>query len=125
MLVRRKDGVKDMLDRAGAADQREPFQEPLADFALLLARLGAQAENIRSHFQKFRVVIAKAARLRRATARTGNLIPAGRKRNAGTTSKRVSVNNRESPPFTKIDLRAGSGKQRDVRECRSPHSSKK
>src|SRR5580692_9376680 len=66
-----------------------------------------------------RVMVAKSARFRRASAGSGDLVPAVGKRNSGTACHWVCVNYNFSGVPGQIDAPPGSGCQRHVRKART------
>jgi hypothetical protein len=73
-------GERELLVR----QDRERQMQPLGRLALIVGRLGREAEELRdARALQVGEVIAKAAGLRRAAARAGNAVPAGRRRLPG------------------------------------------
>ena len=123
--VRRKHRIEDLDDPARAGDQRQPPVErqpfdvegrqpgiageveplvaddrkrhpvALGELELVLEALRAHAGDAHAQFGQLGVVVAEAARLRRAAARPGNLVPARQRSVSGPTRARIDVEHLE------------------------------
>ena len=76
----------------GIGQDRERQMQPLGGLALIIGVLGRQAEQVR-HAQRFELgeMVAKAAGLRRAAARAGDVVPARRQIDARHAGARIDV----------------------------------
>ena len=94
--------------------------QALHRFALVSGVLGGQAVKLRDA-ERLEVgeVIAERTRLRRATARAGDAVPAGRQVLARPSGARIEVNDGASGQLGQIDWRAVGCRQRDVRQPRA------
>ena len=70
----------------------ERQMQTLRHLLLVLGGLCAQAKHLRTEFGEFIVMVFVRCVLRRAAARTGNLIPPRRQGYAGLTGHGVTVN---------------------------------
>jgi len=88
------------------AEQVEGQMKPIVNLALVISGLRAEPEDLGAKPTNFCVIVAEGTRLGRAATRTGNLVPAGRKWNAGTTGHRICVKHNQSRPLAGLDVGA-------------------
>ena len=84
----------------------------VANLALVIGGLRAEAEDLRAKLSNLGVMVAERARLRSAASRTGNLVPVGGKRHTGTTSKWIGIEHRQPWPVSEVDVMTRSRNQR-------------
>src|ERR1044071_3132584 len=77
--------------------------QPFYRFALVVALLRAETEDIRAERLQFLEVIAKAARLRRAAARAGNRVPSRRQLDVRAAGPRITVDDDAAGKRREVD----------------------
>jgi hypothetical protein len=79
--------------------------QALDEFALIGGVLGRETKNARdAEPLELAEMVAKAARLRRAAARSGNLVPALRQWLPGHAGARVDIDDRATGKLRQIDV---------------------
>ena len=91
--------------------------QAIGGLLLVVGVLRRQAENLGDAERlELGEMIAKAARLRRAAARAGDLIPARRRIDARHAGARIDVNHRAALELRQVHHAAAGRRQRDVRQ---------
>src|ERR1700728_3258556 len=82
------------VGRSSVRQEWKRQMQPLGGFALIIRILGREAENV-DNAERFELgeMVAETARLRRAAAGAGNIVPPWRKVDSGNAGARIDIQN--------------------------------
>jgi hypothetical protein len=103
--------------KISVAQQLEREVKPLRRLALILRRLCRETEDSRAERLQFFEMISERARLRRASARAGNLIPTLRRLDIGPAGARITVDHGSAAKSCQVHAAAGRRAQRNRRHA--------